>query len=56
MYLGAVIGSVEFRKEYIENMIAEWTGMIKTLSSFAKSQPHAAFCAFTQIHIFHADN
>ena len=55
-HLGAVIGSVEFRKEYIENLITEWSGMITTLSSFAKSQPHAAFCAFTQIHIFHADN
>ena len=46
-HLGAVIGSAEFRKEYIDNLVAEWSGMLTTLSSFAKSQPHAAFCAFT---------
>ena len=46
-HLGAVIGSTDFRKDYIENLVTEWSGMFSKLSLFAKSQPHAAFCAFT---------
>ena len=41
-HLGAVIGSLDFRNEKIE----EWCNELNVLSEFAKSQPQAAYAAF----------
>ena len=46
-HLGAVIGSDEYKEEYIEQLLEDWSEMITTLADFAKTQPHAAYCAFT---------
>ena len=46
-HLGAVIGTQEFKKEYVEKKVAEWIQEVKTLSDIAKTEPHAAFAAYT---------
>ena len=46
-YLGGAIGNDSFIEEYIEEKVIEWVGQVERLSTFAKSQPHASFAAFT---------
>jgi hypothetical protein len=46
-HLGAVLGSVEFRQQYINDLVKEWTKQLSNLVEFAKSQPHAAYAAYT---------
>ena len=46
-HLGAVLGTAEFRDSYIKNLVNEWCGIMNNLVEFAKSQPHAAYSAFT---------
>ena len=46
-YLGGAIGSTSFIKLFMESKIKGWVDEIKTLSNIAKSQPHAAYAAFT---------
>ena len=45
-HLGAVLGSESFKKEYVSQKVQKWCDEISKLSEFAKSQPHAAFCAY----------
>lgn len=47
-HLGAVIGSQEFKDQYCREKVRVWKGEIETLSEIAKSQPHAAYIAFTK--------
>ncbi len=46
-YLGAAIGSDLFVKEYVEAKVTSWVALTRQLSEIAKSQPQAAFSAFT---------
>ncbi len=46
-YLGGVIGTSSFQKQLIGKKITEWVEEVKTLSTIAKTEPHAAFSAFT---------
>lgn len=46
-HLGAVIGSPEYREKYIKNLVQEWCDMLENLTVYARSQPHAAYSAFT---------
>ena len=46
-HLGAAIGSDHFRNEYVKEKVENWCEEIETLSKFAKSEPQAAFAAFT---------
>ena len=46
-HLGAVIGSNEYKRLYINNLVEEWAKMINRLSDFGQSQPQAANAAFT---------
>ena len=46
-HLGAVIGSLEYRDEYISDIVNSWVKQLIILSEIAKSYPHAAYCAFT---------
>ena len=46
-YLGGALGSQAFLEKFVETKISEWTLEIERLSDFAKSQPHAAFAAFS---------
>ena len=42
-HLGAVIGSQEYKRFYIKNLVEEWAKMINKLSDFSQSQPQAAY-------------
>ena len=46
-HLGAAIGSTAFVAQYVSNKITTWISELKLLSSFAITQPHAAYSAFT---------
>ena len=45
-HLGASLGSIEFREEYVSEKVEKWCREIKRLSEFARSQPHAAYSAY----------
>ena len=36
-----------FLTGYLKQKVEEWTKEVKTLSGYAKTQPHAAYAAFT---------
>ena len=46
-YLGGAIGSPEFVKTFVRDSVAVWVKDIIQLSSFAESQPQAAFAVFS---------
>ena len=46
-HLGAVIGTEEFKKNYVNEKVTEWVKEVKALSDIAKTEPHAAYAAFT---------
>ena len=45
--LGAPIGTPEFTANFIEDMVTRWRDELKVLTSFATTQPQAAFAAYT---------
>ena len=45
-YLGAVIGSAEFRKCYINNLVDKWRNELQELTKIAKTEPHSAYTNF----------
>ena len=47
-YLGGAVGKETFVNNYIMNKITEWVKEVNRLALFAKTQPHAAFAAFTK--------
>ena len=46
-HLGAVIGSQQFKQTYVQKKVQEWSEEVDKLSEFAKTEPHAAYTAFT---------
>ncbi|XP_050739099.1 uncharacterized protein LOC127009782 [Eriocheir sinensis] len=46
-HLGAVIGTEVYKKEYVGDKVAEWVKEIEALSAIAKTEPHAAYSAYT---------
>ena len=46
-HLGAALGTEEFKNEYIDNKIEQWSEEIKVLANIAKTEPHLAYAAFT---------
>ena len=44
--LGAVIGSAEYKDEYVTNKIQGWVDELKELQKVAKVEPHIAYCAY----------
>ena len=46
-HLGASIGTLEFKEEYINEKVRKWTSCIRALADIAKSEPHAAYAAYT---------
>ena len=52
-HLGAALGTGSFIKEYVQEKVATWTADLDKLASIAKSDPHAAFAAFTHGLIGH---
>ena len=49
-HLGAVIGSHEYKQEYVNNSIDEWIKELRVLTEIAETQPQAAYAAY--IHGF----
>ena len=46
-YLGAPLGTQSFTNQFVNVKVSEWQASLETLSSFATSQPHAAYAAMT---------
>ena len=46
-HLGAVVGTEEFKKEYVIMRVNEWVTDLKLLTKIAKFYPQVAYCAFT---------
>ena len=49
-HLGAVIGSQDYKDEYVNDLVASWKGELQTLAKIAQIQPQAAYSAY--IHGF----
>ncbi len=47
-HLGAVVGSKEFRDQYVNEKIDEWVKQLEVLGEIAKIEPHIAYCAYVQ--------
>ena len=47
-HLGAVIGSEDFRNEYVKQKVKNWVEDVVQLSSIAKDEPQLAYSAFTK--------
>ena len=47
-HLGAVIGSKEFKNQYWQEKVDKWLREMESLTEISKSQPHAAYVAFTK--------
>ena len=45
-HLGAVIGTPEFKKEYVKKIVHDWEKEVKRLSDYATTEPQAAYAAF----------
>ena len=45
-HLGAVIGSIEHRDEYVKDLIKDWDNQLTISSTIAETQPQAAYSAF----------
>ena len=45
-HLGAVVGSNQFKVEYVDNLINTWVEELETLSEIAKFEPHLAYTAY----------
>ncbi|KAG0712434.1 hypothetical protein GWK47_018463 [Chionoecetes opilio] len=46
-HLGEVIGTEEFKVKYVGEKVSEWVKEVYVLSDMAKTEPHAAYSAFT---------
>ena len=47
-HLGAVIGSKKFKNQYCQGKVDKWLREMESLTEISKSQPHAAYVAFTK--------
>ena len=47
-HLGAVIGSIEYKEEYVRQKVEEWKAAIEKLSTISKTQPHAAYSCYVK--------
>ena len=47
-HLGAVIGSDAYRKIYCDEIVSNWVSQLKVLCEIAKTQPQAAYTAYTK--------
>ena len=47
-YLGAPLGTCEYTKQYAQEKVNCWVGDLQLLADIAKTQPHAAYSAFTR--------
>ena len=45
-HLGAVVGSIQFKEEYVRKKIDCWIEQLEMLEKVAKVEPHLAYCAY----------
>ena len=45
-HLGAVIGSREYKNEFMEQLVGSWNAELRVLSEIAQTQPQAAYSAY----------
>ena len=45
-HLGAVIGSDEYQKDYVDGKVTEWVGEIVKLAEIATTEPQACYSAY----------
>ena len=46
-FLGSVIGTFTFKRQYANEIVSQWISEIKVLSQIAKVEPQTAYCGFT---------
>ena len=46
-YLGAALGTKEYTHSYVSSKVQEWSTELLALNNVSKTQPHAAYAAFT---------
>ena len=46
-YLGGFVGTVEAIREYVQALVDDWMEQLEVLTSIAKTEPQAAYSAFT---------
>ena len=46
-HLVAAIGCRTFVNQYVQKRVNKWIDEVRCLTSIARTQPHAAFCAYT---------
>ena len=46
-YLGGAMGTVVFVEQFVQRKVEGWAKEVERLSTFAVTQPHAAYAAFT---------
>ena len=46
-YLGGFVGTREGAEEYVGELVSDWVSQLEVLSEIAKSEPQAAYTAFT---------
>ena len=47
-HMGAVIGSKEFKEQYVSNKVQKWVEDIEELSKIAKDEPQLVYSSFTK--------
>ena len=47
-HLGAVIGSEDYKKEYVKEKVNDWVASLKKLANIAKTQPQAAYTCYVK--------
>ena len=47
-HMGAVIGSEEFKRQYVQDKVSKWVQDITTLAEIARDEPQAAYSSFTK--------
>ncbi len=47
-HLGAVVGTEEFRTEYVGKKVAAWAESVEELATLAKNEPHFAYSCFVK--------
>ena len=47
-HMGAVIGTTQFKKEYVKGKVEKWVKDIEELANIAKDEPQAALSSFTK--------
>ena len=46
-YLGAPLGTDDYTKDFVREKVNSWISELRLLADITKSQPHAAYAAFT---------